>query len=264
MLELTIEEILASLLLKVDKIKRLSTKKDVWVSENLDVLHIEIDFFQIKKDLLGYPYKEAISKLNEIKITISDLCISEFEMETLIYNLFLVEDFMDFKVALSIITDELKIFVSNIDNLIKYVYDSIPPEILLDKTLKLAFFEALITWTDTNGKHLIEVKGEKSDPKICEQLYALYREKPLKTAFKIDFVWEKNAVYYLLHWIASSNRTSKTESFVESPYFTINDEPIKYPNLRKGVNRFKGGNSKLKLLIDDYLKPYGSVSLLGF
>lgn len=256
MLEFTIEEILASLLLKVDKIKRLSTKKDVWVSENLNVLHIEIDFFQIKKNLLGYPYKEAISKLNEIKITISDLCISEFEMETLIYNLFLVEDVIDFKYALEIIVKELNTLISKIDSLIKHVYDSIPPEILLDKTLKIDFFKYLLSWTDTYRNPIVQTSTPNIDNELIEQFFSIYKERPLETSHQINFLCPKGAAYYILHKIAETNKQLIRKRFFENPYFKIQKEKIIYSTLRKGVNTFEKADTKLKTMIDSYFKPY--------
>ena len=261
-MEKELEEVLYPLTFKVEEIKRLSTKKKLWVSENLNALHIEINFFLIEKDLIQFPYKEAITKLNKIKSTISDLCTSEVEMETLINNIFLIKDVVDVKYALEIIVEELNILISKIDSLIKNVYDSIPPETLLDKTLRLAFFEDLITWTDTHRKQIIEVTGPKKDSEIAEQLYAMYKGNSFKTAHTINFIWEKEVVYYLLHWIAATNKELNKKIFVECHLFQLHGHAIKYNNLRKGVNSFKSKKNDfpLKLLIENYLKPYGKFS----
>lgn len=256
MIQITIEEILAPLLLKLDEIKRLSTKKAIWEIENSNVLIIEINFFQIKQDLVGYPYKEAISKLNEIKSTINDLCSSEVEMEILITNMFQIKDTIDFKCAVEIIVEGLNTLISKIDALIKHVYDLIPPEILLDKTLKIDFFKDLIFWTDIHRNPIIQLSTPKIDKQLSEQFFSIYKERPLETAHQINFLCPKGAAYYILYKIAETNKQLTRERFFENSHFKIHKEKIIYSALRKGVNNFEKADTNLKLLIDDYFKPY--------
>jgi hypothetical protein len=73
---------------------------------------------------------------------------------------------------------------------------------LLNTKLKLSFFSNVLTWTDTDKNQLLNVQGSKSEDGIAMQFYDIYIGKEPKTNYTLNFLWRKEAIYYLLKQIA--------------------------------------------------------------
>jgi len=247
-----LENLLASLLYKVNTMYSIYRDKKKYSIENLELLSLEIDFIGIKEKIKNFTYDSTSGLLDDLKIKLIFLYKTEVAQENLVRSMFVVKDVFDYKEAKNILLDEIHELISQVDKLLMHIKASISQDDLLNTKLKLDFFRIVLTWTDTDKRQLLSVQGSKTDDSIAMQFYDIYMGKEPKSNYTINFLWSKEAIYYLLKQIASTNKNLVKKSFYENPLFTINGEAIKDSSVRPGATKFEKGNSRLKTFIDSY------------
>lgn len=247
-----LEILLASLLYKVNTIYGIYRDKKKYSIENLEILSFEIDFIEIKDKINNFPYDITNDVLDDLKIKLIFIYKTEVAQEILIRNMFVIKDVFDYKEAKNILLDEVHELISQVDKLLMHIKVAISQDDLLNTKLKLGFFRNVLTWTDTDKSQLLNVQGSKSEDGIAMQFYYIYMGKEPKTNYTLNFLWRKEAIYYLLKQIASTNKNLVKKSFYENPLFTINGEAIKDSSVRSGALKFEKDNSQLKKFIDGY------------
>ena len=257
-MQIPLKEILTTLLFKIESLEDICRNSKGYDSSNMSILSIRVDEPLIMNAIVAFPYNESKKELVKLKERIKFLSQNDVWFENLISNIFIIKDNYDLKESLSIITEELTQLDQFIDTLIAIVHKSIPPEDLLDANLKQDFFYDLVQWTDNHKQSILIVDGLKSDDEIAEQFYSIYKMKTPITQYFLNFNWEKGAIYYLLRWIATTNKKINRIAFYENPYFLIEGKNIKERSLSKGASGFETNNSDLKKLIDTYIRPYQS------
>ena len=248
----TLESILASLLNKVNSIYDIYSNKKKYSDENLVILNLEIDFIAIKEKINNFSYDITNEVLDTLKTKLIFLYKTEIAQEILVRSMFVVKDVFDYKEAKNILLEEIHELIFQVDKLLMHIKASISQDDLLNTKLKLDFFRKVLTWTDTDKRQLLSVHGSKTDDSIAMQFYDIYMGKEPKTKYTINFLWSKEAIYYLLKQIASTNKKLVKKSFYENPLFTINGEAIKDSSVRPGAIKFEKDNSQLKKFIDSY------------
>ena len=247
-----LEILLASLLYKVNTIYGIYRDKKKYSIENLELLSFEIDFIEIKDKINNFPYDSTNDVLDDLKIKLIFIYKTEVAQEILIHNMFVIKDVFDYKEAKNILLDEVRELISQVDKLLIHIKYAISQDDLLNTKLKLDFFRNVLTWTDTDKRQLLYVQGSKTDDSIAMQFYDIYMGKEPKTKYTLNFLWSKEAIYYLLKQIASTNKNLVNKSFYENPLFTINGDAIKDSSVRSGALKFENDNSQLKTFIDSY------------
>ena len=247
-----LEILLASLLYKVNTIYGIYRDKKKYSIENLELLSFEIDFIEIKDKINNFPYDSTNDVLDDLKIKLIFIYETEVAQEILIRNMFVIKDVFDYKEAKNILLDEIHELISQVDKLLIHIKFAISQDDLLNTKLKLDFFRNVLTWTDTDKRQLLNVLGSKTDDSIAIQFYDIYMGKKPKTKYTLNFLWSKEAIYYLLKQIASTNKTLIKKSFYENPLFTNNGDAIKDSSVRPGALKFEKANSQLKKFIDSY------------
>jgi hypothetical protein len=247
-----LEILLASLLYKVNTIYEIYRDKKKYSIENLELLSLEIDFIDIKEKINNFPYDTTNEVLDDIKTKLFFLYKTEVVQEILVHSIFIIKDAIDYKEAKKILLDEFHELISQVDKLLMHIKVAISQDGLLNTKLKLDFFRNVLTWTDTDKRQLLSVQGSKSEDSIAIQFYDIYMGKEPKTKYTLNFLWSKEAIYYLLKQIASTNKTLIKKSFYENPLFTINGDSIKDSSVRPGASKFEKDNSRLKTFIDSY------------
>lgn len=247
-----LEILLASLLYKVNTIYEIYRDKKKYSIENLELLSLEIDFIDIKEKINNFPYDTTNEVLDDIKTKLFFLYKTEVVQEILVHSIFIIKDAIDYKEAKKILLDEFHELISQVDKLLMHIKVAISQDDLLNTKLKLDFFRNVLTWTDTDKRQLLSVQGSKSEDSIAIQFYDIYMGKEPKTKYTLNFLWSKEAIYYLLKQIASTNKTLIKKSFYENPLFTINGDSIKDSSVRPGASKFEKDNSRLKTFIDSY------------
>ena len=196
-----LEILLASLLYKVNTIYGIYRDKKKYSIENLELLSFEIDFIEIKDKINNFPYDSTNDVLDDLKIKLIFIYETEVAQEILIRNMFVIKDVFDYKEAKNILLDEIHELISQVDKLLIHIKFAISQDDLLNTKLKLDFFRNVLTWTDTDKRQLLNVLGSKTDDSIAIQFYDIYMGKKPKTKYTLNFLWSKEAIYYLLKQI---------------------------------------------------------------
>jgi hypothetical protein len=248
----TLESLLESLVYKVNAIYGIYRNKKKYSTENLDLLSLDIDFIEIKEKINNFPYYLTSQILDDLKTKLMFLYKKEIVHEIIVPSMFTIKDAIDYKEAKKIILDEIHELISQVDELLIHIKFAISQDELLNTKLKLDLFRNVLTWTDTDKRQLLNVQGSKTDDSIAMQFYDIYVGKEPKTNYTLNFLWSKEAIYYLLKKIASTNKNLINKSFYENPLFTINGEAIKDSSVRSGALKFEKDNSRLKTFIESY------------
>lgn len=247
-----LEILLSSLLYKVNTIYGIYRDKKKYNIENLELLSLQIDFIDIKEKINNFSYDSTNEVLDDLKTKLIFLYKTDIVHEVLVHSMFVIKDLVDYREASKIILDEVHDLIFQVDKLLIHIKLAIIQDDLLNTKLKLSFFSNVLTWTDTDKNQLLNVQGSKSEDGIAMQFYDIYMGKEPKTNYTLNFLWRKEAIYYLLKQIASTNNNLVKKSFYENPLFTINGESIKDSSLRPGASKFEKDNSRLKTFIDSY------------
>lgn len=251
----TLDRLLKNLVFKVDWLNRLKAKPEKFQTGNLNLLHIDIDYPEIRNSITDFDFEITLSKLEPLKSQIEYLLNSEVAFTKILHSIFLVKDLDGFEYASKTLLTDLNYLNEFIGTLINDVQENIPHEFYLNKTLKLSFFQQLVTWTGRNRQPFIEIPDDIDLEKISMQFYDMYMGNKLKTKYPIRFRWNKNEIYYVLNKIAETNKSMKSrKKFFENPLFLLKGEPIIDANLRKAIVKFKKDESSSKRFIDKYFK----------
>jgi hypothetical protein len=122
----------------------------------------------------------------------------------------------------------------------------------IKRLLSLSFFENMLTWRDIEGELIIDIASQQFSKEYAKILFQIYRGNYTPQDLKINFLWDKHTIYYIIKRIIKSRSKLKLGYIIECNVIQIKGDPITYQPSRTGASKFTKANSDFKQLLDEW------------